>query len=213
MNVNPSLPDLTVFGAGGHGRVIADSALRAGFKRIVFVDNNPVSNTGIQGIIILNSIDVSKEDWRDRPFIVGIGKNEVRARIYNHLSSLGARPVSVIDPGSQVSRFASISTGCFIAPGAIVNTNVTIDCNVIINTAATVDHDCVLYAHCQVAPGAHLGGGVRLGVEAMVCIGATIVPSCSIGEKTIIGAGSVVTRNISSRITAWGIPAKITKSK
>lgn len=40
-------------------------------------------------------------------------------------------------------------------------------------------------------------------------IGSTIMPGCKIGIKAIVGAGSVVTRNIPDYAVAAGVPARI----
>ena len=47
--------------------------------------------------------------------------------------------------------------------------------------------------------------GVWLGV------GCLILPGVSIGQKAVVGAGAVVTRNVSSRAIVAGIPAKVIK--
>ena len=43
---------------------------------------------------------------------------------------------------------------------------------------------------------------------ASIGSGATILPRVTIGEHAIVGAGSVVTRNVRPRTIVWGNPAK-----
>jgi len=49
----------------------------------------------------------------------------------------------------------------------------------------------------------HIGKNVWLGANVVVCPGVTI------GDNTVIGAGSVVTRNIPANVVAVGAPCKV----
>ncbi len=46
---------------------------------------------------------------------------------------------------------------------------------------------------------------------AWLGIGAIVLPEVTIGEYSIIGAGSVVTKSIQAKVVAGGIPAKVIK--
>ena len=199
---------LHIYGAGGHGRVVADSAIRAGIPNVVFVDDQP-KGVLLQGWPVVGTQSISDLVWRQSNFIVAIGVNSVRAEIFDRLRTLGGIPVSVLDPFSSISRHAIIGPGSFVAPGAIINTSSQIGSNCIINTAACIDHDCVLGNHTQVSPHACLAGNVHLGEETMIGIGATIVPGRTIGRRAIIGAGAVVTRDLPENVRAWGVPARV----
>jgi maltose O-acetyltransferase len=48
-----------------------------------------------------------------------------------------------------------------------------------------------------------IGDGVWLGGRAVVCPGVTI------GENTVVGAGSVVTRDLPANVVAVGNPCRI----
>jgi acetyltransferase-like isoleucine patch superfamily enzyme len=49
----------------------------------------------------------------------------------------------------------------------------------------------------------------RVRKGASIGSGATIMCRVTIGEHAIVGAGSVVTRNVPSRCIVWGNPAKV----
>ena len=67
------------------------------------------------------------------------------------------------------------------------------------------------YAH--LAPGCTLGGDVTLGEVAFLGIGARVIPGIRIGRWSVIGAGSVVTKDIPDNCTAVGVPAKVIKTR
>jgi len=54
-------------------------------------------------------------------------------------------------------------------------------------------------------------GPVTLGENSWVTVNCTILPKVTIGDNSIVAAGSVVTKNIPSNCLAGGVPAKIIK--
>ncbi|KAN0069705.1 Trimeric LpxA-like protein [Elaphomyces granulatus] len=50
---------------------------------------------------------------------------------------------------------------------------------------------------------------VSIGDDCWIGVGATILPGVSIGKGTVIGAGSLVTRDIPPFSVAWGVPARV----
>ena len=52
---------------------------------------------------------------------------------------------------------------------------------------------------------------VTIGDRVWICTGATICPGVTIGNDTIIGAGSVVTKDIPSGVLAYGVPCKVVR--
>ena len=76
------------------------------------------------------------------------------------------------------------------------------------NTNASVDHDNRLGSFSSVAPRVATGGNVTVGEFAAIGIGATVLQGRRIGQHAVVGAGSVVTRDIPDFTVAYGIPAK-----
>lgn len=58
-------------------------------------------------------------------------------------------------------------------------------------------------------PGLELGRGIEIGDEVWVGGGAIICPGVRIGAQSVIGAGSVVTRDIPARVFAAGNPCHV----
>ena len=50
---------------------------------------------------------------------------------------------------------------------------------------------------------------VYIGDNAWICAGVIIVPGVRIGENTVIGAGSVVTKDIEANVVAVGNPCRV----
>lgn len=59
------------------------------------------------------------------------------------------------------------------------------------------------------ASGLEFGRPVRIGRNVWIGAGAIILPGISIGDDALIGAGSVVTRDVPAEATAFGNPARV----
>jgi len=60
--------------------------------------------------------------------------------------------------------------------------------------------------------GLELGKPIKIGSDVWIGGGAIILPGITIGDKTVIGAGSVVTKDIPGKVVAAGNPCRIIKS-
>jgi acetyltransferase-like isoleucine patch superfamily enzyme len=55
----------------------------------------------------------------------------------------------------------------------------------------------------------HRGKAIRIGRNAWIGRGATILPGVSIGDDAVVGANSVVTRDVPAGCTVAGVPARL----
>ena len=198
-----------ILGAGGHGKVVADILLKQGMSVLGFLDDDPALWGNEQlGIPILGGIDQFAR-YSPEGLALGIGSNRVRQRIVTRLGGC-AEPlwINAIHPNATIGMNVRLGRGVVLAANVVINADSSIGDHVIVNTGATVDHDCTLCDFCHVAPGVHLAGGVTIGTGTLMGIGSVTIPLCSIGEWSTIGAGATVIRDIPSRVTAIGTPAR-----
>ena len=59
------------------------------------------------------------------------------------------------------------------------------------------------------ASGLEFGRPMRIGRNVWIGGGAMILPGVTIGDNAVIGAGSVVTRDVPAGVTAFGNPARV----
>ena len=118
------------------------------------------------------------------------------------------------------------SIGCTVGKDVFVGDNVKIDSGhadlIIVGDYAHITGGCRLLCHqrdlsnyrigdnaaklkYKVAP-INIGKGVMIGMESM------IMPGVTIGEGAIVGAGSLVTKDIPAWTIATGRPAKVVKN-
>jgi sugar O-acyltransferase (sialic acid O-acetyltransferase NeuD family) len=200
-------PPLVVFGAGGHGKVVADILLAGGEPVLGFVDDGAPMGSIVLGLPVLGPL-AWLEEHRAR-VALGIGVNALRARIAAACLDRGATLVTAIHPRAVVSPSAEVGEGAVVMALAVINPSATIERGAIVNTAAVIEHDCVIGAFAHVSPGAALGGACRIGASSHLGIGATMLPGTSIGDGTVVGGGAVVTRSLGANVVAIGVPARV----
>lgn len=195
---------LIIIGAGGHGKVIADSAAKNGYTDIAFVDDN-ATGACMELPIIGNSDDIERLNDGKTDFIIGVGNNVTRQRI---AESYDVNWVSLIHPSAQIAINTTIGKGTVIMAGAIVNSVATIGCHSIINTGAIVEHDNVIGDYVHLSPRATLSGTVKVGDRTWIGTGANVINNVSICEDVTLGVGSVVIRDITEKGVYVGSPAR-----
>lgn len=78
-------------------------------------------------------------------------------------------------------------------------------------SANTIGENCHIYQ--QVTIGNEKGGCPTIGNNVIIYAGAKVIGGISIGDDVVIGANSVVTKDIPSHSIVVGIPARIIKTR
>lgn len=124
------------------------------------------------------------------------------------------REENIIGHNFKIWNNSTIDYGCNIG------NDVKIHCNVYVSQFTVIEDDCILAPGVLLANDPHPGcqfykecmKGPIIKRGAKIGIGVIILPFVTIGEESLIGAGSVVTKDIPPRTVAYGNPAKIIKS-
>ncbi len=191
---------LAIYGASGHGRVVADIARKNGYKDIIFIDD------GDNEFINFNTF--SQEFTKVLHIALAIGENKVRSKIFEKVQKAGYEIVTLIDTSAIISSSVKIEIGTVIMPGVIINANAYIASGVIINSGAVIEHDIEIGAYSHVSPNVSLAGGVKVGSFAHIGIGSSVIQNITIGDNVVVGAGSVVIKNIKDNMVVVGNPAR-----
>ena len=199
---------LLILGCGGHARSVADVALAAGIKDILFVDDNAKDGENFQGFSIQKSLSGPlPEGWMCLP---ASGDNTQRKVQMERAESLAWPLAILISPTATIGIGSVIAPGTFIAHHAHIGPKVTIGTGCIINTGAIVEHDCRIGSYSHIAIGATVGGSSNVGEGCSVFAGATIIDSVQICNNVTLGGGAVVIHDIQEAGVYVGVPAKRT---
>lgn len=192
---------LIIFGASGHGKVIADIAILNGYEDIVFCDDN-VEIKECAGFPVVGSVERGKTIDGDK--FVAIGNAQIRENVQKKIDNV----ITLIHPNAVISRRVTIGKGTVVMAGAVINSDTTIGEGCIINTCSSVDHDCCIDDFSHISVGAHIAGTCRIGKRTWIGAGATVSNNICVCDDCMIGAGSVAVRSIEETGTYVGIPAK-----
>ncbi len=195
---------LIIIGAGGHGKVVADLALKNRYRDICFLDDS-VKGEYIGFPVIGTVSDIMKYNDGKTDFLIGIGSNSVRKRIVEKYS---VNWITLIHPSAQIGLNVTVGKGSVVMAGAVINACATVGEHCIINTAAVVEHDNIIGNFAHISPAAALGGTVRVGEETHIGIGAAVINNIDICDRAVVGGGAVVVKNIDCPGTYVGVPAR-----
>jgi acetyltransferase EpsM len=202
-----------IIGAGGHGQVVIDAILSSGLQVYgIFDDNESLIGKSIFQIPVLEKIEKVME-ITDGEFVVAIGGNEIRMKIVKNLGFSDDKFYTVVHTSAVIGKNVEIGAGTMVLGGVVINTGTSIGRHCIINTSASVDHHNEIGDFVHAAPGVHTGGNVTIGEGTFIGIGASIIPGVKIGKWSIIGAGTVVIKDVPDYVTVVGVPGMVIKRR
>ena len=193
------MKSIAVYGASGHGKVVADIAMTNGYDEVIFIDDGDNTYLNFQEYIKLYTY----------PIVLGIGDNSIRKVVYSKIKAEKLEVKTLVHERAIIANDVILNEGVVVMPGVIVNTGSTIGIGSILNTGSVIDHDCSIGDFVHIAPNSALAGDVSIKDMALIGIGSSIVQGKSIGENSVIGAGSVVISNIPDNVVSYGVPAKV----
>ena len=158
---------------------------------------------------ILN-IDTDKQSLKN----VKVGKD---VRIFNFVNAYGCS----IDDNSKVGAFVEIQKGATIGKNCKISSHSFICEGVHIADNVFIGHN-VTFINDKLPRAANEDGSLQTEADwtcietfieqgASVGSSATILCGVTIGEKAIVGAGSVVTKDVPAKAIVAGNPAKLIK--
>lgn len=200
--------NLLIVGASGHGKVVADIALKMNkWQSVAFLDDNDDVNLSM-GLDVIGKSNEAIEHINDCDIFVGIGNNVTRKKIHENLESKGASIPTLIHPTAVIGEQVEIAYGTVIMAGVVINCYTKIGKGCIINTGSTVDHDNEIDNFAHISPGCHLAGSVKVGQGSWLGIGSLVINNVNITDNCKIGAGAAVIRDITETGTYVGVPAR-----
>ncbi len=197
---------LIIVGASGHGKVVADIAVKNGYDEIEFLDDKFSNTDFIKSFakwpIIGNTKKLSEIN---NDVFIAIGNSKIRKNFMERYRD--KHIITLIHPDAIIANDVKIGIGSVIMAGAIVNPYTRIGNGVIINTSSSVDHDCIIGNYSHIAVGSHVAGTVNIGECTWLGAGATVSNNINICDNCMIGAGAVIIKDINESGTYVGVPA------
>lgn len=199
---------LIILGASGHGKVVADIAIKMNkWKSIVFLDDEESIKVSIGLEVIGKTTDAFRyKDEAD--FFVAIGNNATREKIQEKFIEEGLNVVSLIHPRAVIGIDVEIGNGTVIMAGVVINSSSRVGKGCIINTSSSLDHDNDIKSYVHISPGVRTAGNVIIGKGTWLGIGSVVSNNVNICSGCKVGAGAVVLKDITESGTYVGVPVR-----
>ena len=205
-----------IFGASGHATEIewltqiCVAPTGQAFRADHFVVEDRCIQAQHAGLPVLTETQVLQ---RGGPFngFIALGEPSLRQKIWRRFDQPLASWPTLVHPDVIFDRRpgrVSMEQGCIIFPGCTLTSQIALGRHVHLNVGCSISHDVHIADFCTLSPGVHLAGKVSLAQRVFLGIGAVVIENIHICADAIIGAGSVVVRDIVEAGTYVGVPAK-----
>ena len=201
---------LILVGGGGHCKSVIDVAESMGHSILGILDLPKNVGHFILGYPVLGTDDDIPLFVNQADFIVTVGfikESSLRLKIHDKIRTSGGNLGTLIASTAYVSRHAQIGAGTVVMHHAFVNAGARIGSGCIINTFVNVEHDALIGDNCHISTGAMVNGDCKVGDCSFLGSQSVMVNGTSIISGCIIGAGSVVRKDILEKGIYSGNPA------
>ncbi len=183
---------IILIGAGGHAKVVSETAIDNGYA--VSGYNDPVPSSYFT-VPRLPDSECEKSFKEGAAFFMGIGGQTVEAlkhrfQLFKKYADLSGSP-KLVHTAASVSSSAGIHDGVLIAAGAIIQVGSEIGACSIVNSGAIVEHDSVIGKGVHIAPGAIVLGNAEIGDCSMIGSGAVVLPGVKLPANSFVKALSI----------------------
>jgi len=200
-----------IYSYGGYAREFYRCvAMQFPEESIFFVDDSENNTT----LTYKQALD---KNISEAEFVIGFADPKLRKAKTVQIQSDGFGLFSVIAPTAIVGHDVKLGAGCVLSDYSIITCDAVIGEGFHLNIYSYIAHDCVVGDYVTLAPRVCVNGRVHIGNNVYIGTGATILPGSDdnpiiIGENSIIGAHSLVTKDVAPNTTVIGAPAKPIKS-
>lgn len=211
---------IIIIGGKGSGTVIAeaikDANLRGNTELTVegFLNDKASQGTILDGTPVLglhtreNILKYYQEGYKFIFSLHRIGGEEKMINLFKELGLESEMLVSFVHPTAYVAPNVKIENGVVIMPYVMISSAAHISLNTLIMTGATIGHNTITGQFSHIASQAVVGAYINMGRGSNVGLNATVLEYKTIGEFSVIGMGSVLTKDVPDREIWVGNPAR-----
>ncbi|WP_161499247.1 NeuD/PglB/VioB family sugar acetyltransferase [Flavipsychrobacter stenotrophus] len=211
--------NIVLFGGGNHLQYSLDIIEREGKYNVVgIIDSVQPIGAILFGYKVIGrqeNLSVLITEYGFDAGLITVGDNWIRMAIHDAIIEQlpNFRFVNALHPSVIIGNNVQMGTGIIAMAGCIFNPGAKVGDFTFFATGAQIEHDCEIGDYASISAGTILGGHVKIGKFSAVTLNVTVVDRLTIGENTVVGAGSLVTKSLPDNVLAYGMPAKIIRSR
>ena len=150
--------------------------------------------------VITGPVTIGDDNWIGSGVVIG-APPEVRSLPHPTVIGEGSSVGVSIGSRNVIREYAQVHQGW--------HESTVIENDAFIMNQVYIAHDCSIASEVTLASGVLLGGHVAVGVGANLGLGASVHQRVRIGAVSMVGMGSVVTRDVLPFAKVYGNPARI----
>lgn len=207
------MKNLIIIGARGFGRESFELFNNKRFHLLKyrikgFLDDKTDALEGYKGyppiIGAVETYDIKKDDV----FFCALGDPIQREKYVKIILEKGGNFISCVSDFAIINPTAKIGQGAFIGAYAIISADVVVDDFSVVHPFCNIGHDNKIGKYCEVESYVAIGGYSQIGDYVTIHPHSTILPHVQVGNRSMVGAGSVVLKNVQEGTSVFGVPAK-----
>lgn len=213
-----SKPNILIFGGGNQSTYTIDIIKKENkYKVVGIIDSVKEIGSEVFGCKVLGRVEDLESICKEYDIyggIIAIGDNYSRYLVRNQIDEiLDFKFVNAIHPSVIISEGVKLGEGIVAMSGVIFNTNAHIGGQTFFATGCQIEHDCKIGRFASVSAGTVLGGHVKIGSFSALTLNVTVLDRIEIGDNTVVGAGSLVLKDLPNDVLAYGNPCKIIRTR
>lgn len=141
--------------------------------------------------------------------VISVGDSLLRRNIAEKLKkNPRLKFPNLILGNTKICQDVRMGQGCIVSMDCRISTGVILGDFVFLNIGSLVCHDGSIGDFTTLSPDVKLAGKTVIGSQCNIGLGSRIIQGIKVGNNVIVGAGSIIVKDIQGDCTVAGVPAR-----
>lgn len=211
-----------IMGGEGNGGVIASAIIdmnKKGYNEyelLGYLNDYEKKGTLIHGFPVLGNLEDFKLYLEDNDIffmwaVHMIGHGKKRRELFYKLNIPISKFAKILHPNAFIADNVSIEPGVFVMANSYVGPGTILRKCTLIMANCVVGHNDDIGELCHLSAGCNVSSYIKIGMASDIGLGASVLEKRNIGNYSVIGANSLLTKDIEDSVIYLGSPARFHK--